>query len=558
MTAELLTCHQDSLATLCLNDDLTTISFAAFWQDVWQQAALLRALPAAQFALWQQDSYDFLVLLLACVAADKPVRLPPNRVAALEQQWAQQGVSFLERQPIDSSLLVTRGLSEAQWLRPSLGFHTSGSTGESKCIPRSLSQLCLEVQTLAQSLPLADQALALASVSHQHIYGLLFKLLLPLVTGRSFYRPQLAFPEDIAATQRMTAPLMRNYVVASPALLKRWSADVALSHCEWVSSSGGPLAAGVRQLVNSPLVEVFGSSETGGIACRWQDGAVWQPLAGVALQLDGSLLLVKSPHAYTDDWIVTGDQAELSVVDGHVSGLNLLGRADRLIKLEEKRISLDAVERELTALADIEQCHITVLQHGQRQLLGAVLVPTAVVRAALQSGELSKAAWIQQLKTQLAQAVESVALPRQWRIVSALPCNSQAKLDRQYLHSLFQTMQYPVVVRSHSTESQAQFQLDFPPELQCFAGHFPQQPIYPGVGQIAFVQQLAKQVWPDLRWLCAMEQMKFQDLIRPFASLDLQLQRQGNKVNFQLTESDKGVASGRLLWQGAEEDGADV
>ena len=38
------------------------------------------------WALWQNDSYDFLVLFFAVLLADKQVILPPNRVRDLEKK----------------------------------------------------------------------------------------------------------------------------------------------------------------------------------------------------------------------------------------------------------------------------------------------------------------------------------------------------------------------------------------------------------------------------------------------------------------------------------------
>ncbi|MBK5647437.1 MAG: hypothetical protein I4N51_10380 [Acinetobacter sp.] len=48
------------------------------------------------WALWQNDSYDFLVLFFAVLLADKQVILPPNRVRDLEKSLAAQNIYFIE------------------------------------------------------------------------------------------------------------------------------------------------------------------------------------------------------------------------------------------------------------------------------------------------------------------------------------------------------------------------------------------------------------------------------------------------------------------------------
>lgn len=76
--------------TLAINAQLKAISFAEFWQDVAAQAAWIQPSPQSVWALWEQDSYDFLVLLFAGLVAKKRILLPPNRVAQLEQDFRRQ------------------------------------------------------------------------------------------------------------------------------------------------------------------------------------------------------------------------------------------------------------------------------------------------------------------------------------------------------------------------------------------------------------------------------------------------------------------------------------
>ncbi|HAU81132.1 MAG TPA: AMP-binding protein, partial [Stenotrophomonas sp.] len=89
--------------------------------------------------------------------------------------------------------------------------------------------------------------------------------------------------------------------------------------------------------------EVFGSSETGGVAWRRWSAArpQWHPLPGVAWRIDEGCLAVRSPHLASEDWWLTQDRAVAD--DGH--SFRLLGRADRIVKIEERRVSLDALEQ---------------------------------------------------------------------------------------------------------------------------------------------------------------------------------------------------------------------
>ena len=544
--------HIWSEACLCITSDLQQISFKQFWDDVRAQKVAIEGLAQSHWALWEHDSYDFLVLLFAGLLAQKQIILPPNRVQELVEALEQQHIFFLERQkirpvaatqpaPAEDLILDEAFLNNAQ-----VYFYTSGSTGQAKKIPRTLKQLLNEVQGLDQSFQLLEQSIVIATVSHQHIYGLLFKLLWPLAHGHAFYTAQLAFPEDVVEHQRRLSTVgFQNYVISSPALLKRWSADVVLVDCAGVYCSGGKLESGVRPNLNATIREIFGSSETGGIAHRAADDALWTPFANVDIKVEAQQqLATRSNHACDTDWIYTGDCA--AAIDPHdlKSQFQLKGRMDRIVKLEEKRLSLDAIEHKIQALEQIEQCVVLLTQFEQRQILACVVVLSEAGKREYQQQPKSK--FVAELKQLLKLKLEGIAIPRAWRFLSELPLNAQSKLNKPYLASLFHPMDLPVILAQYQTADSAEFKLEFPIELTPFKGHFPDLPIYPGVGQIGFIQSFAKMIWPELQWCDGLEQIKFQDLIRPDAVLQLKLSRKGHKVSFQLLSDTQSLASGRL------------
>ncbi len=535
----------DSAQPLCIDGTLNSTSFNQFWQDVALQAAAIAQMENLTWALWEADSYEFLVLFFAALLAKKQILLPPNRVRELELDFAAQQVYFLKRQNTEKVVPLSLTLEDAFLEQAQLYFYTSGSTGEPKKIPRTLKQLLNEVQGLSQSFSFDEHATAIATVSHQHIYGLLFKLLLPLATGRSFYNPQMAFPEDVVQAQKQLETMgLSNYLISSPALLKRWTTDVVLQHCQMVFSSGGKLESGVRPLLNRPIIEVLGSSETGGIAHRAKDEDAWTAFSNVAIRIEDQQLMVKSNHAFENDWITTGDGAAWTDVTCQI--FKLLGRIDRIVKLEEKRLSLDAIEQSIQTLDVVKQCHVLVFEHEQRQMLGCIVVLTEQAHEQLQQQD--KSAFVSHLKQQLKDSLETIAIPRQWRFLSQLPQNTQSKLNKNYLKTLFKPMLQPVVLSQSQNSDDYIWELEFPPELACFKGHFPTQPIYPGVGQIGFLQHFAKSIWSDLSWCQGYEQLKFQNLIRPYAVVQLKFSRKEHKVSFELRDSEQILASGRLLF----------
>lgn len=403
--------------------------------------------PGARWAFCFDDSLLFAQALLACALGGYQAILPGHqRLAGLQALQSQfdglltdgelPGTALAVPQ-LRLPLLAADDKPEADGAalppeRLDLTLFSSGSTGEPKAIPKAWPQLEAELRV---QMALWGERLAgtrvLASVSHQHIYGLLFRILLPLCLGRPFDRRSIDYPEQLAL---QTAPWC---LIASPAFLSRLDPAIAAAGCRLIVSSGGPLqvedAHQTRALLGQLPVEIFGSSETGGIGWRQRHQAQtpWTPLPGVEVRVgpDQSLLL-RSPFLAEDDWLACADRIALLG-----DGFALLGRQDRVIKLEEKRISLDEVEARLQALAEVESAAVLPLLQGQRQILGAVLVLSEA--GAARWDELGQGRFLLALRQQLRPWLEPVALPRSVRRVEQMPVNAQGKRPWPQLKELF-------------------------------------------------------------------------------------------------------------------------
>ncbi|MFA0544481.1 AMP-fatty acid ligase, partial [Vibrio sp. 10N.222.52.B7] len=79
-----------------------------------------------------------------------------------------------------------------------LTLFTSGSSGTPKAIDKTLEHLDIEIAQLDKNWgDLLKGNRVHSTVSHQHIYGLLFRILWPLCSGVPFGRHNLEFPEQI-------------------------------------------------------------------------------------------------------------------------------------------------------------------------------------------------------------------------------------------------------------------------------------------------------------------------------------------------------------------------
>lgn len=379
-------------------------------------------------ALLCQDGWRFAVGLFGLLAAGATVVVPAN-----DKPHA------LARLPGGFDRVVDDGFEPGAgvWCQelgaapPDVHFYTSGSTGEAKCVERSLRQLDDEIAALNALWGgrLADAA-ALATVPHQHVYGLIFKLLWPLVAGRPFFTCRHDLWEDLLAETPPGAVL-----VTSPAHLTRLGGLSPLPpgrRPRMILSAGAALpeaaAMEARHLFGVPVTEIYGSTETGAIATRTRDGGetAWMPLPGYRVaRNDAGLLRLGTGGGAVE----IADRIE-ELGEG---GFRLLGRADRIAKIEGKRIALDEVERALTDLPEVAAAVAVVV--ASRTVMAAVVVLSSTGRAA-QAG-LGNFRFSRVLRRALSARLDPAGIPRRWRFVDALPTTAMGKLRPSDLVALF-------------------------------------------------------------------------------------------------------------------------
>jgi acyl-coenzyme A synthetase/AMP-(fatty) acid ligase/3-hydroxymyristoyl/3-hydroxydecanoyl-(acyl carrier protein) dehydratase len=516
-------------------------------------AAGLQAQGVKRLAVHLEDAAELAVALLGAWRAGASVLLPADLQAQTRQRWSAEVDLWLTDHPDDAQLedLYQPALpaAELDLDQCRLSLCTSGSSGEPKRIDKTLRQMANEVEALEQ-LWGADlgEACIIGSVATQHIYGLLFRVLWPLCAGRPFVRQQLAFPEDLQRASREHAAFAW---VASPALLKRMGDNLdwpALSAVCRVFSSGGALPADAAQSLQQRLqqwpTEILGSSETGGIAWR-QGQPLWQPFAGVELSQDNDgALLVASPYLPAGHIEHTADAARIGA-DGR---FELLGRLDRIVKLEEKRISLPMLEQALVAHDWVAEARLGVVQEN-RASLGALLVLSDSGLFALR--EHGRRSLTEGLRKHLSQHCEALALPRRWRLVRQLPLNSQGKLPQADVEALLiaPRPKAPEVLEQVETDGEWSLQLSVPPDLAYFSGHFPKAPVLPGVVQVEWALNLGRQLLNLTGPFAGMEVLKFQQLVRPGDEIQLHLRfdPERSKLYFAYRNDTATCSSGRIL-----------
>ncbi|MBM3117134.1 AMP-binding protein [Jeongeupia naejangsanensis] len=530
----------------------TPISRDTLRADVNAATHALAALDATNVALFDTDTYRFAVWLLAAWRNGLTVTVPgdtlPATHAALTLPWIGETPGSVlhdwAHAPAGDALGQPCGT-------PSLRVFTSGSTGAPSSIAKTLDQLRNETDALEAAFGAAipQDARIVATVPHQHLYGLLFRVLWPLAAGRAFDCDTLAYPESVWSLPARRAQVL----VASPAILKRIPTvpdrGAIAARFDAVFSSGGPLPPdanlAARALLGSRITEVYGSSETGGIAHRHDPQDAWTPQPGVEIALDDDgLLQVRSPFLATDGWLATNDRAAIN--DGR---LTLLGRADRIVKVEEKRVSLSRIEQLLAGCNEVDTAR-TLLLSRQRDEVAAVVVLSAAGCAALARD--GKASLDRRLRDALAGDIERVGLPRRWRYVAALPQNDMGKTPESLLAALFAPPTEPEIVTETRDEHGLTLTLSISPHLAHFDGHFDQTPVLPGVAQIDWAVRHGRARFGITGEFAGMRQLKFQRIIQPGMTVTLALTWAADKqqLGFAYTSDAGAHSSGKIVFGG--------
>jgi acyl-coenzyme A synthetase/AMP-(fatty) acid ligase len=426
------------------------VNRGAFRARVASLRAQLDRHPAKRWALICDDAGWFGAGLLALAGGGRSIVLPQAPQAGALKDTGIEAV--LTDRPAAFAGLQTLAAVEAEpgsdaAVHPDdttpVDFFTSGSSGLPKRVPKAYAQLRLEVAALERQwgAQLGD-ASVMGTVPHHHLYGLLFRVLWPLSCGRPIHVAMCLQPAEL----RAAAADRRCVIVSSPAFLSRLHAYEELppvAQATAVFSSGAPLpdaaAQDLRERWGKPAIEVYGSTETGGIAWRAWDGAAerawWQPIAGVEAEVredeSGPRLWARSGCTFRQDWMASGDLARFGA-DGRFA---LQGRADDVLKFEDKRLSLGEMRTHLLEHPWVSEARLLLIP-GQRQQLGAVVVLRPEGRAVLETE--GKRALQEQLKDALRQRYEALLVPRKWRFPEALPDNAMGKTEQARLLALFE------------------------------------------------------------------------------------------------------------------------
>ena len=514
-----------------------------FVKDVSRVRYYLEARENTPWILHCEDAYYFTVALLAMLQSGRKALVTANRQEAFIKEIKKPEYGFLTDEPFAGNasnagempttliqdVLVEENArcSDGENAREikfgkfdkskaEMVLYTSGTTGEPKAVYKRFLQFENELFELVKVFG-NDwvNRKVYSTVNHHHIYGLLFTALLPIATGLPFRRHRIDFPTELANIAGEAAVM-----ASSPAFLKRLSAETdqpfEFKCAPIIYSSGGPLPEEVARKACERTgfwpMEIYGSTETGGIAYRQsKNGLVWTPFEVCKMSVaENGCLNIKSSYILEEEGFTTGD-----LVDLYDDGRFLLkGRSDSIVKIEEKRISLPEVEMRLKQTGLVQDVRVVPMV-GKRQYLAAAIVLNAAGREKFAG--VPKLAINNFFHDYLLKFIENTVSPKKWRYLEELPQNTEGKIRMRDIQSLFGLAESPnfKILKFRREPGVLTAKLLFPAASDYFDNHFPEFKLLPAVVQVDMVLRLARNFLDVPKELSKMNRTRFACPILP-------------------------------------------
>ena len=402
--------------------------------------------------------HHFAVVLGAALLRGLPLLLPSTRSPDMLQQLGRQypGLHVVLDEPGDSAglpqLAYERGpitAADAPLLVPDIDdrqiaayVFTSGSTGQPVPHAKHWGLLAHDARAAGKRvrewLGIVGPFYVTGTVPAQHMYGFESTVLLPLLNDGVIDAAHPFYPADIAAAlQRTPAPRV---LVTTPFHLRTLlEAQVTVPPLALQLCATAPLtpqlARQAEERLGAPLLEIYGSTETGQIATRRSSaGELWQTFDGIEVRS-------QAPDEGEPRFVASGGHVEGVVPLGDVLELHtattfaLLGRHADMVNIAGKRTSLAYLNHQLNSVPGVLDGALYWPQDETLEAQARIQRPMAFVVAP----GLSEAA----LQHALRERIDPVFMPRPIHFVTSLPRNATGKLPQQALAALAQSCRSP-------------------------------------------------------------------------------------------------------------------
>ena len=207
----------------------------------------------------------------------------------------------------------------------------------------------------------------IVTVPFIHLYGSLMGIFYPLFNDIDIILKEHFLPNDL-----LDIIDENSLIVTTPLYIKslnRINSSKDLSKSLFISSTAPLLSDDAKEFkekFSSNILQIFGSTETGGIAYKFNDEILWTPLEKVTTSLnETNELKVKSDFisniVFEKEFKQTNQQIQtFDYVEFINNKFKLIGRSSQILKIAGKRYSTIQIENILEKIEGIEKAVVFV------------------------------------------------------------------------------------------------------------------------------------------------------------------------------------------------------
>jgi acyl-coenzyme A synthetase/AMP-(fatty) acid ligase len=415
------------------------IDAAQFLADVDRLAA---AMPSGKHVLNVcADRYNFAVGFAAALTRQKISLLPSTHTPEVIRQLVEFSpdvfcLTDVARGDIDLPQLhfTTGAVAPARiWRIPQIDefqlaayVFTSGSTGIPVAHPKTWGKLSRCVRGGAALLGLADgrSHAILGTVPAQHMYGFESSVLAALQSGNALCAERPFYPADICSV--LSALPRPRVLVTTPIHLRALHAsEMQMPAVDLLVCATAPLSENLARDVEAqfaaPLIEIYGSTETGQIATRrTAREAQWRLWPQIRLTMQDGQAFAQGGHI--EQITPISDVLEMLSAETFL----LHGRKADLVNIAGKRSSFAYLNHHLNAIPGVLD-GVFFLRDEDPDSSTVTRLAAAVVASGIDAHTLL---------LRLRDRIDPVFLPRPIVFVDRLPRNATGKLPQQALQAL--------------------------------------------------------------------------------------------------------------------------
>jgi len=240
--------------------------------------------------------------------------------------------------------------------KPWVHLFTGGSTGTPRLWPKTPRNLLSESLYLVKAFSISADDRVLTTSPPYHIYGLLYSVLVPLLASAGVITATPAFPGELAASIKNDEPTV---LVTVPAHYRALKNHLPVKNrLRMAFSSASPLsdpdAEAFTGATGVPIYDVYGSTETGGIASRCPSAGEtgYTPFTCIDMQIKSKRLWVRS--SFLSPRLPLNPQGYFEAADRIAycakGRFTLIGRSDGVIKVGGKRVDMEDIKAKLLEL----------------------------------------------------------------------------------------------------------------------------------------------------------------------------------------------------------------